>query len=358
MRVAAFVLALAVGCGADEASRQRAASPADEQTVVPRPSMPPPLGDALDASVTSWNVGDAAAPSAPARSTAPARAPVPEPSFGATEPVKPGDGHAFRLSVGLRAARANPSGAKVLKMLSLLPEVIDARARTGVEPFAEGEWLLVYGAKVAVPGPNANVVKHAKAEADVTRAMADGGFEAWDAGASSSNGVRAEIYGVKDVLLRPQPGILALVPGDRAGELAVVLAKPFDSGVRSGELARAFVAEPAKLLRFLPAEVVRATVLVKAAPDGGFDASAEADCSDVAKCKATAVAIEELARTQNSLMVRFVTRNLLGGLAVRADGTKLKATLHASPDQVEVAVNLTRSQLGLPGEDAGAPPQH
>jgi hypothetical protein len=163
---------------------------------------------------------------------------------------------------------------------------------------------------------------------------------------------------VKDVLLRPQPGILALVPGDRAGELAVVLAKPFDSGVRSGELARAFVAEPAKLLRFLPAEVVRATVLVKAAPDGGCDASAEADCSDVAKCKATAVAIEELARTQNSLMVRFVTRNLLGGLAVRADGTKLKATLHASPDQVEVAVNLTRSQLGLPGEDAGAPPQH
>ena len=286
---------------------------------------------------------------------APARAPVPEPSFGATESVKPGDGHAFRLSVALRAARASRSGATVLKMLSVIPEVIDGKTRTGIDPFADGEWLLVYGAKVGVPGPNANVVKHAKAEAAVTRTMADGGFEAWDAAPPSAGGVRAEIYRVKDVLLRPQPGIVALVPGDRAGELAFVLAKPFDSGVRPGELARAFVAEPARLLRFLPAEVVRASVIVRAAPDGGLDASADADCPDAAQCKATATAIEELVRTQNSLMVRFVTKNLLGGLAVRADGTKLKATLHAGPDQVDAAVNLMRSQLGLPGEEPADP---
>jgi hypothetical protein len=359
--VALAVSVVTVGCGADEASRQAAASPSsDPRTTVPAPEVPPPLpsDDALDASGVTWSVGDAAMPS---RNTSPARAPLPEPSFGVSEPAKPGDAHAFRLAVALRAARATRSGAKVTKMLSVIPEVIEAKRRTGLDPFADGEWLLVYGAKVAVPGPNANVVKHARAEAEITRTMADGGFGAWDAGASSAtpvspltpaaSGVRAEIYGVSDVLLRPQAGIAALVPGDRARDLAVALAKPIELGVRPGELARAFVAEPAKLLRFLPAEIVRANLAVKAASDGGLDATAEADCPDAAQCKATATAIEDLVKTQNSLVVRIVTKNVLGGLAVRADGTKLKATLHAAPEQVDAALNLMRSQLGLPGED-------
>ena len=356
-------LVVVVGCGADEASRHAAASPSsDPTTTVPAPEVPPPLDghDALDASGVTWSVGDAAMPS---RTAPPARAPLPEPSFGASEPARPGDAHAFRLAVALRAARATRSGAKVTKMLSVIPEVIEAKRRTGLDPFADGEWLLVYGAKVAVPGPNANVVKHASAEAEITRTMADGGFGAWDAGAPTTpttpptpiapaaRGVHADIYGVSDVLVRPQTGIAALVPGDRARDLAVALAKPIDLGVRPGELARAFVSEPAKVLRFLPAEIVRANVAVKAASDGGLDATAEADCPDAAQCKATATAIEDLVKTQNSLVVRIVTKNVLGGLAVRADGTKLKATLHVTPEQVDAALNLTRSQLGLPGED-------
>ncbi|MDB5212948.1 MAG: hypothetical protein JWO86_875 [Myxococcaceae bacterium] len=368
MRGIAFVVALAVGCGAGEASRREAASPHDgtsdgtsDGTVVPRPEMPPPVGndDALDGSAISWSVGDAAL-------HVPAPAALPAPSFGAIESVKPGDVHAFRLAVALRSARASASGAKVTRMLSVIPEVIDAKRRTGIDPFADGEWLLVYGTKVAVPGPNANVVKHGRAEGELTKTMADGGFEAWDAGAPSTstsppsaataNAVRAEIYGVNDVVLRPQPGIVAVVPGDRARDLAVALAKPIDLGVKPGELARAFVAEPAKLLRFLPAEVVHAHVIVKAAPDGGLDASADADCLDAAQCKATAAAVEELSKSQNSLVVRIVTKNLLGGLVVRADGTKLKATLHAAPDQVDAALNLLRSQLGLPGDHTYAGP--
>ena len=363
--LALLALALAaVGCGADETSRHGAASPSsDPPSTGPAPEVPPPLpgDDALDASGVTWSVGDAAMTS---RSVPPAPAPLPTLSFGASEPARPGDVHAFRLAVALRAARANRSGAKVTKMLSVIPEVIDAKRRTGLDPFADGEWLLVYGAKVAVPGPNANVVKHARAEAEITRAMADGGFGAWDAGAptlassAAASGVRADIYGVNDVLVRPQAGIAALVPGDRARDLAVVLAKPIDLGVRPGELARAFVAEPAKLLRFLPAEIVRANVSVKAASDGGLDATADADCPDAAQCMATATAIADLIKTQNSLVVRIVTKNLLGGLSVRADGTKLKAALHAAPEQVDAALNLTRSQLGLPAEDPSEQTKH
>jgi hypothetical protein len=50
-------------------------------------------------------------------------------------------------------------------------------------------------------------------------------------------------------------------------------------------------------------------------------------------------------------MVRIVTKNVLANLAVRADGAKLEATLHASPEQVDAALSFTRSFLGLPAED-------
>jgi hypothetical protein len=251
--------------------------------------------------------------------------------------------------------RATRSGGKVLKLLSVVPDVIDARAKTGVDPFADGEWLLVYGSSLRIPGTNANVVKHLRAEAELTKANADAGFEAFDAG---PNAVRAEIYGVRDVLLRPQAGVLALVPSDRAADLAVVLAKPIDPLTRPGELARIFVAEPANLVRFLPADVVRATVTVKPATDGGLDMSAEADCADAASCKATATALDELTTKQNSLMVRIVLKNLLANLSFRARGTKLEASLHAAPDQVDAVLNLTRAQLGLPGEDPSDATRH
>jgi hypothetical protein len=92
-------------------------------------------------------------------------------------------------------------------------------------------------------------------------------------------------------------------------------------------------------------------VIVKPAADGGLDVTADADCPDAASCKATATALTDLAKRQNSIMVRIVLQNLLSNLAVRADGTKLKATLHADPDQVDAVLNLMRSQLNLPAAD-------
>jgi hypothetical protein len=342
----ALASALALGCGGEESRPPAVVPPVPVRPVATKPEPTEPA----DASVISSGLEDAGAPPV---TLPPPRPSSPEPAFGASESAKPGDAHAFRLAAALRAMRAAPSGAKVLKLLSVIPGVIDAKATTGVDPFADGEWLVVYGSKVEVPGPNANVVKHARSEGAVTSAFADAGLEAWDggAGAGTTGAVRADVYGVRDVVLRPQLGVVALVPGDRARDLAAALAKPIDLGVKAGELARMFVAEPAKLARFLPAEVVRATVVAKAAPDGGLDVSAEADCPDAASCKTTAAALDELAKKQNTLMVRIVLKNVLAGLSFRSDGTKLKATLHAGRDQVDAVLNITRVQLGLPAED-------
>jgi hypothetical protein len=326
-----LALLLVAGCGADDASRPPVVPPVTSRPVHTAADAEAPRVDGSSDVVAP--VVDAGAPSlAPPPS-------IPEPTFGAGS-VKPGDAQPFRLAVATRAMRANASGANIAKMFSVVPAIVEVKKKTGVDPFADGEWLLVYGSKVEVPGPNAHVVKHTKSEAELTKAIAASGV-------SSADG-HAQMLGVRGVLLRPQASVLAFVPDDRAKDFAVVLAKAIDPGVKPGELARIFLAEPSKVAKFLPAEIVRASVIVKPAADGGLDAAAEADCSDAAICASTATDVDELVKRQNSIMVRIVLKNVLASVAVRADGTKLKATMHASPSQVDAALSLIRAQLGLP----------
>ncbi len=260
--------------------------------------------------------------------------------------VRPSDPQPFRLTVALRALRASASGAKIAALLSLVPLVIEGKTKTGVDPFVTGEWLLVYGARAEVPGANANVVRHTTPEAEVAKAITAAGFATRDGGAGS--GVQASLYGAKEPLLRPQPSTLALGPADRAADLASALAAPLDPGTKPGELARVFLAEPAQVLRILPSEVVRANAIAKPAADGGLDLAADAECGDAAGCAALATTLSDHLGRQNSIIVRMVTRSLLSGLVIKAKGSKLEATLHATPDQVDAILSLVRAQLGLP----------
>ena len=240
----AVALLCTAACGGEDRppAAPPAAPPAPPLTTSPASSSVIFRGDAG----ASADALDASAPLPPLRPLpAPDSEPEPEAQFGPGS-VKPSDPHPFRLAVALRALRASPSGAKLAALLSLVPAVIDGKTKTGVDPFASGEWLLVYGAHAEAPGANANVVRHAKPEAEVTKAIAAAGFEARDGGASS--GVQASLYGVKEPLLRPQPATLALVPADRAGDLASALKGPIDPGTKAGELARVFLACRARFM--------------------------------------------------------------------------------------------------------------
>lgn len=124
--------------------------------------------------------------------------------------------------------RSSPSGAKIASLLSRTEAVTEATTKTGVDPFVSGEWLLVYGPRAEVPGPNANVLRHTRPDAEVDKALAAAGFAPRDAG-----GVQASLYGVQEPLLRPQPGTLALVPADRAADSASRSRARRCSGLRS-----------------------------------------------------------------------------------------------------------------------------
>lgn len=323
-------------------------------------SRPPPPVVTADASVE--NAVDAAPPPAPPpsrRREEPHEARTASFGVGAVEPSAP---HAFKLAVNLKAARASTSGKQALAIFSLMPATMLAKQRTGVDPFADGEWLLVYGEDVDVPGDNVNVVRHARPISEVSGAIARAGFLPLEDGPKGA--VRTELFDVRDALFSPTPSLLVMAPRDRARDVAAALVKPIDLGVKSGELARVFVKDPSRTTSVLPKALADALVVVRPANDGGLDLSGEATCPDETACKEIAQGLRDRAARMNSLMVRVATRGLLGALTVegkpggegiRAEGTKVRASVHAAPDQVQSILNFVRAALGLPAADPNAP---
>jgi len=298
------------------------------------------------------------------------RAAWPAPTFG-PGPVAPASTeHPVRMVFGLEAMRASPSGAKLARVLGALPPIVDTKARTGIDPLAHGTWLLVYGSSLEVPGPNANVLRTSRTDAEIGAALADAGLgpttDAGDAGAAASHGafpdagIPADVAGVRDVLLRPQPRVIALVPSDRAADLAVALARPIDPGLKPRELARIAIHEPGKLgargaATAVLAPLVRLTVALSAATDGGLDVAVDGDCKTAAECADATMAANAALKTLNTIGVRIVLGGLLNGVVVKADGARARAGAHVTPAELERILNLATSALGVSVPDPPDP---
>lgn len=72
----------------------------------------------------------------------------------------------------------------------------------------------------------------------------------------------------------------------------------------------------------------------------------------LAIASATATALEGFVGRQNSMIVRIATRSLLSGLAIRAEGTRLRATLHVSPEQVDAILGVVAAVPSRPARQA------
>lgn len=250
--------------------------------------------------------------------------------------------------------RASVSAVKIGRSLSLLPAILDAKRRTDVDPFEDGDWLLAYGPNVGAFIVNATVVRHHRTDAEVTQAIDHGGFEKSE---HAEAGLASDLFGTDTVLLRPRAQTLAFVPQDRAKDFTVSLSTLDDPGLRAGEIARLAMQEPSKVLAgYVPAEIAGGDAFVKPATDGGLDVSAEGTCATADACKEAAKTIEATIARQNSMIVRIATRGLLNSVKVRAEGAKVKATLHADPEQIDALVQLLRAVLGLPSVEPVAPP--
>jgi len=350
LRRAAFVVAaataLVVACGGESG----------ERGPVSPPRSSPTFAVATDAGVASADAapagnGNAGGEGGGAPDAARAQATSPElrTSRMGPGPLEPGAGQGFSLVVSTKAMRASASGKKLARTFSLTRSVMEMKAKTGVDPFDEGDLLFVYGPHVSVFVANVNVVRHHAVDAEVARATASAGWPRSDAGSPAYD---ADLFGVRSVLLVPAPHTVALVPVDRAADLVPVLARVTDPKLGPGEVARAVMAEPnVTLARIVLPSVKKLDVVLRPAQDGGLDVAGEGACTTPEACTLAARAVLEEARQHNSLAVRIATRGLFNDVKTDAQGTKLRIGLHATPDQVDALVGLVRAALDVPAVD-------
>lgn len=346
---------LAFACG-PETEPPRVPEPTTSRPTAILPTVDGIDAGTEDASSRTWDAASASdAPPPPRRRDRLTH--FPTPAFGSGD-VAPTATHAFRMVVSTKAMRASKSGARLGRALSLLPAIMDAKQRIGVDVFADGDWLLVYGPNLGGFVTNANVVRHHLKDDDVTQAIAKSGFEG---SRFADGGLASDLFGTDTVLLRPRAQTIAFVPQDRAKDFPPALAKLDDPGIRGSEIFTVAVRDPkttvpGRVATLVPAELTKVEATIKPGPADSLDIAAEGTCTTAEACKEAAASMEATVKAQNSMVVRIATRGLFSGLAVRAEGAKVKATLHVSAEQVEAIDQLSRSLLGLPAVDPVASP--
>jgi hypothetical protein len=155
------------------------------------------------------------------------------------------------------------------------------------------------------------------------------------------------------VFLRPQPHVLAVVPADYARTAARILRAASVPAIlkRPEEALRLTLVHPHGPMPGIPESVTELRLwIVPRDADGGADVYGEGDTASPAAASAASRAIASLVMDQNSFGVQLVTRGLLNGVELRADGRTVRLHLSASKDQIDVVLAFVGGQLGVPWE--------
>ncbi len=233
-----------------------------------------------------------------------------------------GAGQPIRVAFDVGAVRARPDGAEIGAAVRALPVAATFRDMTDVDPYADGEWLVFYGASFFSPEKSVLVLRHTKEN-------------------PHPRDPNAKVLG--DVVIAPQAHVVAIVPEARKAAIGAELARPLVTGLRAGELMRLHLDDAAS---FVPG-ITKLDVLVRAADDGGLDVGADGACAD--PCEKTALDLRALVKRLNGAFVRMAMRGVLDPLetdAIRVHDAHIEARLHATPEQVRAVVNVAGASLG------------
>jgi hypothetical protein len=219
-------------------------------------------------------------------------------------------------------ARAHPLAPKLEPFVLAWPGWGKTLRRVSVHPLAELDWIDIVGPHDA-----------AKERMASRTAIDDAAVDARLA-ASSDGSLR--------VMARPEPHLVTVSPPDAAAALQAALQGthvidppgPVDEGLR------ALVPHPHAFFHAIPEEAQSALLRVFARPAGGARAEIELSCADAAAAGKVAAAVREQVERANGILVRVLTHDLLGGLAIEVDGTTAKVTLPASREQLEALAGL------------------
>ncbi|HEX3343417.1 MAG TPA: hypothetical protein VHS09_02540 [Polyangiaceae bacterium] len=230
----------------------------------------------------------------------------------------------LRLSV----ARQHPLGSLLVPFVLAWPGWGDTLASLTRDPIADIDWIDVVGPKD--PARERMILRTAAPDDAVDARLAARGD------------------GSLRVVARAQPHLVAALPPDGADAVLQVLrssrlAEPDDAD--ADEVLHVDFPHPHGAMLYVPANVRRAVVRADSRPGGAAEGFADLTFDDDATAARMAGELRARAESMNSLMVRVLTRDLLGGLVVTAEGPVVKLRLPATKEQLESLATLASAML-------------
>jgi hypothetical protein len=238
---------------------------------------------------------------------------------------KPDEGAVLlRLSV----ARQHPLGGLIVPFVLAWPGWGATLASLTTDPLADLDWIDVVGPKD--PALERMVLRTVAPDDTIDarlEARADGSLR---------------------VVERAQPHLVAALPPEGAQAVLATLrsaklAEPDDSD--ADEVLHVDFPNPHGVILFVPANVRRAVIRGDSRPGGAAEGFADLTFDDDATAKRMAGELQTRAESMNNLMVRMLTRDLLGGLEIKAEGPVVKLRLPATREQLESLATLASALL-------------
>ena len=233
--------------------------------------------------------------------------------------------------VNTAAMRAHPLGTRAMHLLNIVLVGWDLFMPVDlVPPVRDLEWVLLGGTLVLGSTRSAVFlsrynVSEAQADAvsaELTKRLSG---KTTKLGVPSASSFAAIVDGVDRAYVRPQPGVLAIVPsadGKRVAELLVKADIP--GAVRPRELARMSWPRAARAPLPIPRSVKSLRIWINGSTNDELTVAAEGECSD----RATALeAVDDLRarlRDRATGFARTMLRSFIDDAAIWADGATVR----------------------------------
>jgi hypothetical protein len=238
-------------------------------------------------------------------------------------------------------------------LLRAIPQWDEFMNGTDVDPIADCDWIRIYGPSLIRTEKDAVIVhfnmsdaRAAKDIAIVAKHDANGG--AFDAGVPGVRAWRGHADRAWRIFMLPRAHVAMMVPPEKAHETARVFSRVEPRlNMAEGQAVWIMVKNPNHPMPFLPASLTELRFWAVPKPDGGADGYAEADAPDEAAAADAAKAVRALRGQMNSIAVKLLTHGLLDDVEVSVDGTKVKAHVPASEEQLEALYDLVAATLGV-----------
>jgi hypothetical protein len=215
----------------------------------------------------------------------------------------------------------------------------------GFDPLLDADWMLYSGPRFFPNRDSAFVVRYSGPDSTI-----DDAFHALVSREPVEQIDHGALQGMVDrfprALLRPQSGVVAIVPQALAARVSHALAQGnVVPPLRAGEAVRVSMRHPGGVSALFPESVYEARAWAVLRDDGGADLYAELDCPFDSEAVVVSNSIRRMIAVYATGAARFLVHGLLDAVEVEPEGKMVKLHATATPAQGEALIDLLDARV-------------